>query len=87
MPNAHPLQVNPGISLLSRFEGFSFVSGLPFPNSPFVGTWPVVSGMTGNGLDITAYGLDDFPGGHVNVNPFAMYFTRGGNGSGVPHLD
>ena len=39
VPNAHPLQVNPRIGLLSRFEGFSFVSGWPFPHKPFMSSW------------------------------------------------
>ena len=42
MANSHPLQVDPGIGILRAFEGFGFVSGLPFPNSPFVGTRPLL---------------------------------------------
>ena len=43
VPNPHPLQVNPGIGFLCTLEGFSFVSGLPLPDHPFVGSWPVLS--------------------------------------------
>ena len=28
VPNAHPLQVNPGVGFLCTFEGFDFVNGL-----------------------------------------------------------
>ena len=34
--NAHPLQVNSRVGLLRAFEGFSFVSGLPFPDKKLV---------------------------------------------------
>ena len=37
--NAHPLQVNSGISFLCFLEGFSFVSGFPLPNKPFMSSW------------------------------------------------
>ena len=36
MPNRHPLQVDLGVGLLCTFEGFRFVSGWPFPDSPLV---------------------------------------------------
>jgi hypothetical protein len=41
--NAHPLQVDPGVGFLCTLEGFSFVSGRPFPDHPFVGSRPVLS--------------------------------------------
>jgi hypothetical protein len=43
VPNAHPLQVDPEISFLCAFEGFSLVSGCALPDHPFVGSRPVLS--------------------------------------------
>ena len=52
--NAHPLQVNSGIGFLRTLEGFSFVSGLPFPDNLLVGARSVLSIRARNGFDITA---------------------------------
>ena len=68
MANSHPLQVNPEIGFLRTFEGFGFVSGLPLPDKELVFARPAVSGMTGNGFDITADSLDHFSVGHGVVN-------------------
>jgi hypothetical protein len=77
MANPHPIQVNPRISLLRTLEGFGFVSGLPFPDKELVCAWPAVSGMTGNGLDITADSFDDFPRCHVAVDaPCQVFYQR-----------
>jgi len=61
VPNAHPLQVNPGIGFLCALEGFTFVTGLPFPVYPLVGSRPVLGTRARDGLDITADQLNDFP--------------------------
>jgi hypothetical protein len=37
--NSHPREVNTGIGLLRKFEGFSFVSGFALPNKPFMSSW------------------------------------------------
>ena len=42
--NAHPLQVDLGIGFLCTLQGFSFVSCLPFPHNPLVGSRPILSG-------------------------------------------
>ena len=57
-----------GSAFSAHLEGFSFVSGLPFPDNPFVGSRPVLSSRARNGFDITADGFDDFPVGHVVVD-------------------
>jgi hypothetical protein len=75
--NAHPLQVNPGIAFLCTLEGFSFVSGLPFPVQPFVGSRPVLSNRARNGFDITADERNNLLVCHVVVNvPFGVFYLR-----------
>ena len=66
--NAHPLQVDPGIGFLCTLEGFSFVSGWPFPDGPLVGSWPVLSSRARDGFDVAADQRNDFPVGHGVVN-------------------
>ena len=41
--NPHPLKIDPGIGLLRTLEGFSLVSGWPFPDNPLVSSRPVLS--------------------------------------------
>ena len=40
--------------------------------------WPAVRGMTGNGLDVPAYGLDDFPRCHVVIDAPSDVFYQDG---------
>jgi hypothetical protein len=62
-----------------HLEGFSFVSGWPFPNNPLVGSRPVLSSRTRDGFDITADQRDDFPVCHFLLSrSLSMYFTRVG---------
>ncbi len=44
VPNPHSRQADPGIGLFRALEGFGLVSGFPFPDNPFVGSWPVLGG-------------------------------------------
>jgi hypothetical protein len=81
--NSHPLEIDSGIGLLRAFEGFGFVSGFSFPDRELVFAWPAVSGMTGNGFDITADGLDDFPSCHVAVDAPSDVFSS--MGSEIPN--
>jgi hypothetical protein len=65
--NTHSLQVNSRIGFLRLLEGFSPVSGRPFPHRPPVGSWPVLSCRARNGFDIAADQRNDFLVGHMVV--------------------
>jgi hypothetical protein len=72
--DAHPLQVDPGIGFLCLLEGFSFVSGWPLPDHPFVGSWPVLGTRARDGFDIAADQRDDFSVGHTVFKvPFDVF--------------
>ena len=77
VPDAHPLQVDPGVGFLRTLEGFSLVGGFPFPDDPLVGSRPALSRRARYGLDITADQRNDFPFGHVVVNfPYGVFQQR-----------
>jgi len=76
------------IGFLCGLEGFSFVSGLPFPDNPFVGTRPVLSSRAWNGFDITANQRNDFPVGHVVVDvPCGVFYQSWEGDAAGPERD
>jgi len=78
VPDPHPLPVDPGVGFLRTLEGFGLVRGWSFPNSPFVGTWPLLDTRARDSFDITADSLDDFPRCHVAVDSPSDVFYQDG---------
>jgi hypothetical protein len=59
--NVHPLQVDPWIGSICTLEGFSFVSGVAFPDNPLMGSHLVLSSRPRPGVGIAADHRNNFP--------------------------